>query len=416
MSKYVLIAVACTCSFVSLNSTVRSEEPKIAYQEGPQYKYLLEKQKKPRPTLSDDPIEGYLSVDSRFVAFGESVAGLPNNDFIVDDSYHDSYSDGFDVLVGKYYISGARANTDIPHWKDVVWQWENDSALQEKRVKILKELARNYASVILDSERGRLLEVTLNGGRGNPDYPATYHKANHIPADDALLVRVIEAFPELRTLNLWAVGPEITDKGIAELPRLKYLQRLKIQPLSRYYCNVTNTAMLHIARCKNLVFLGMHGMHITDEAIEPLSLLPCLSRLHLTSLTLTPQCFVFIAKLPNIRTLTVDFHDGVLRASVYGRVYGQEVLDAIASLEGRLMTLDMPILGPDMLDVVCQMKPLSGLRLTFPRGQRGSVRFFVSAPTLKSMSFSYNSLLQYLKKDDSRSNWGTYENYQPKKE
>ena len=305
--------------------------------------------------------------------------------------YHDEY---------RHYLSSTEVNSELVPWKDVVWPWENDLTLQEQRVDVLKDLARNYAKAVFDRERGRLIELTFDLQGNAEKFPDTGRRADFISADDALLLRVIDAFPELRYIRFLYMGPGITDVGIAELPRLKYLKKLEFSPVSRYYCNVTDAAMSSIAQCKNLEFLYMHNMHITDKGIEALSSHAGIECLTLNFLHLSPQCFVSISELPNIRLLVISLLDGTS--------YGQETLNAIASLDGILTTLGVTVSNPDILYAVCQIKSLKNGYVIF----RG-LNPINSVP----ISGSYESLIQSLKKYFSDRqvsiDWSEFENYKP---
>jgi len=323
------------------------------------------------------------------------------NQSVISD-YHDEY---------RYYLSLTEVNSELVPWKDVVWPWENDLTLQEQRVDVLKTLARNNAKVVFDRERGRLIELTFDSGGMAEMFPDTGRRADFISADDVLLLHVIDAFPELRYIRILYMGPGITNESITELPRLKYLKKLEFSPVSRYYCNITDAAMSSIAQCKNLEFLKISNMHITDKGIEALSSHVGIVCLSLRFLDLSPKCFIPIAKLPNIRHLSVTPYVAIS--------YDQETLDAITSLNGRLEYLHVSILAPDILYAVCQIKSLRGGGIMIFHGQLHKYSEF----SFSSPPISYESLVQSMEIQEMENNfighrvpidWNRFKNYQPK--
>ena len=415
MQKYRLFSAVCVCLCVLLDSTVCGDEPKISYQEGPQYKYLFESAKAFRHGAEqNDLFEGYLDRQEEIIQFITRENEYGQLDSV---GVHDP---GPGIEPYHYVIHTSDPNIDITPWKDVVWQWEDDIILQEKRVEILKELARNYAHAIFDAERGRLLQLTFDKQSNAKKFPDSIREKDFVPADDSLLIRVIEAFPEIRTLFINDMGPGITDDSFKKLPRLKYLQCLTITPVSRYYCSVTDAAMPHISQYKNLVFLAMSDMHVTDKGIDCLSSLPVLNELRLISLATTPYSFISISKLPKIRSLAITFHYPVTSISRIPYVYRQEVIDAIISLDGRLLILHMSILDPDMLYAASRIISLKQFSAVFPPGgdaDNPHINLF-----LFNRPFSYESLVRQIKTREEqridliRVRWDIYENYQPQKE
>ena len=281
-------------------------------------------------------------------------------------------------------------------------------------------IEKNYANTVFDEERGRLLRLSFDYENNAKKFPDTGRRADFVPINDSLLIRLVEAFPELRILWIRNMGPEISNRGIEALPRLKYLRDLRIDSVSRYLCNMSDAAMPHIAQCKNLMSLYMSDMHVTDSGIESLSSLK-ISQLGIGGLSLTPQCFISISKMPNIRSLDFYSKRGV---ALNRAAYGQEVLDSIASLDGRLEFLDTPILNPDMLYAICQIKSLRKLYVMLPQGILDDDPKYIHLHSLQGPPYSYSSLhqrLQYLVSQGSGVgtrdiDWEAFENYRPPSE
>ena len=410
MPKYLLPQIVALCFIlIALGLTAYTNEPKILYREGPQHKYLLEArqtqlgvhalQEQGKPLWNEEPI-----------GISDEIQGDLG-------PVHDP-GPGFEMYT--YYISTVLMDSEITPWQYVVWQWENDMTLQEQRVEVLKELAKNYAAATFDEERGRLLSLSFDYENNAKKFPDTGRRADFVPINDSLLIRLVEAFPELRILWIRNMEPDISDRGIEALPRLKYLRGLRIDSVSRYICNVSDAAMPHIAQCKNLMGLYMSNMHVTDRGIESLSSLK-ISHLSLGDLSLTPQCFISIAKMPNIRNLGFFAKYGV---ALHRVTYGQDVLDAIASLDGRLDSLHIPILNPDMLYAICQINSLRRLQVMLPQGILDDDPQYIYLHDLQGPPYSYSSLHQRLQYLVSRGggvgtrdiDWKAFENYRPPSE
>ena len=268
-----------------------------------------------------------------------------------------------------YYLDPNESNNELTRWYNVVWPWENDASLQKQRIEFEEKLARNDAIAIYDENRGRLLSLTIKGRLGISSGKTLFEPAhsNFFPADDEFLKQIVSLFPELRQLRIIDMDLCMSNEGIKHLSQLNYLNSLEISTISRHYCNITNAGIISIGQCQNLKFLRLSNMEITDHDVANLAPLVGLRYIAFQDLSLSPQCFLTIAKFPSIRTIHITVDETL------GRNYGKNTLDAIASLDGRLKYLYFneglldPIGGtpinyyPDFFHAISQIKSLKSL-------------------------------------------------------
>lgn len=99
--------------------------------------------------------------------------------------------------------------------------------------------------------------------------------------------------PRLRGLNL--SGTTIRDDCLAQLPIIPALERIDLNQ-----CSVGDAGVTHIARCKNVNYLGLNGTKITDRGVVELTKMPRLYFLFLDVKGVTDQGVLSLKRAPRL--------------------------------------------------------------------------------------------------------------------
>jgi hypothetical protein len=125
-----------------------------------------------------------------------------------------------------------------------------------------------------------------------------YHKQKTPALTDADMA-IFEQLPQLRCLylnNYYGSPPEITDLGMAQLEKLRFLELLSLTETS-----VTNESLKHIKTLTNLEYLYLNDTPVTDEGILVLRELKKLQHLYVRRTKVTDAGISDLQKaLPNL--------------------------------------------------------------------------------------------------------------------
>lgn len=179
--------------------------------------------------------------------------------------------------------------------------------------------------------------------------------------DDEFLASTLPYVPETKALALSYTL--ITDQGLASIAHLPYLESLQLRYgwTHRYPVLITDEGVKAIASHPRLRRLLVSGMPITDRGIGYLAHNRTIEWLAIYGCPITPDCFISLATMPNLRDLSIGWNRDVVVTESYrpdfSRPISDEVAKAIASMEGRLRSLT--ILGlnvhPSFLEAVMKI-------------------------------------------------------------
>jgi len=102
--------------------------------------------------------------------------------------------------------------------------------------------------------------------------------------------------PNLKNLDL--ADTDLTDNGMAHIPKFKMLSRLSL-----FYCNITNSGLRHIQSMTSLETLNLDSRDISDEGLSFLHSLPNLKSLDIFSGRITDAGCSHISKIKSLETL-----------------------------------------------------------------------------------------------------------------
>jgi Leucine-rich repeat (LRR) protein len=104
------------------------------------------------------------------------------------------------------------------------------------------------------------------------------------------------AFPNLRNLDL--ADTDLTDLGMAHLPKFTKLTRLSL-----FHCNISNAGLRHLISMSSLEILNLDSRDISDEGLIVLQALTNLKALDVFSARITDRGCSYLAKVKSLETL-----------------------------------------------------------------------------------------------------------------
>jgi hypothetical protein len=215
----------------------------------------------------------------------------------------------------------------------------------------------NTIPVTVYEDRG----VKIPGGVEEP-----YEVPDHVK-DDLLL----ETLPHLSdTPVLCLSNTSITDKGLSVISKLPYLTHLILGHSwsRRYPVYLSDKGMGFLGDHPHLASVRIEGIPITNEGIAEIARSTSISGLTLFSCSITADCFVSLAKMPQLDFLYLSNSSVIVipeEDSIdFSQPIDDETADAIASLDGRLTCLYITGLDihPSILEAVARIKSLEEYR------------------------------------------------------
>mmetsp|Transcript_21315 Transcript_21315/g.31609 ORF Transcript_21315/g.31609 Transcript_21315/m.31609 type:complete len:802 (-) Transcript_21315:50-2455(-) len=118
------------------------------------------------------------------------------------------------------------------------------------------------------------------------------------PVGDWTIAHLAEnnVVPNLKNLDL--ADTDLTDNGMAHIPKFKMLSRLSL-----FYCNITNSGLRHLASMTSLETLNLDSRDISDEGLSCLHSLKNLKSLDIFSGRITDAGCSHISKIKSLETL-----------------------------------------------------------------------------------------------------------------
>lgn len=165
----------------------------------------------------------------------------------------------------------------------------------------------------------------------------------------------IARFRNLRALAL--AGPQVTDRGLDQIARLDFLERLCFWDAQA----VSNAGMARIAALPRLKALELSNVPIDDASIGHLLRLPALEELSIQGSALTDRAIASIVQLSKLKRLVLDFGDNEVDPAALAQLRqltnleqfglrGSRVSNAGLDALGGLKDLRVLILGETRID------------------------------------------------------------------
>ena len=265
------------------------------------------------------------------------------------------------------------------------WPWENDEAFAEKREHAIKLIQDNGGEIRFRenakewwgrSSYGRPFPADVDvhaGGRLISDlaFAETYitGEIDTVPKDvnDELLTAILPYVPEIKHLTLSLTM--VTDKGLANIKHLPYLETLMLEYrwTDQYPVLITDAGMKPIGEHPNLWEVQLYGMPITDQGIAHLAHSRTIRALSIHGCPITSKCFLSLATMPSLGSLNTSRYlpPGIPESyrQDFSQPISEEVARAIESLDGRLVFLRMLRMKegdvhPSFLEAVSKMRSL----------------------------------------------------------
>jgi len=155
------------------------------------------------------------------------------------------------------------------------------------KVNALKSLELCYSGV-RDSHMGRLSHLPSLEELNLDSCPVGDWTISHLAENNVV--------PNLKNLDL--ADTDLTDNGMAHLPKFSMLSRLSL-----FYCNITNSGLRHLASMTSLETLNLDSRDISDDGLSFLNGLTNLKSLDIFSGRITDIGCSHISKIKSLETL-----------------------------------------------------------------------------------------------------------------
>lgn len=265
------------------------------------------------------------------------------------------------------------------------WPWENDEAFAAKREHAIKLIHDNGGEIRFRenakewwgrSSYGRPFPSDVDvhaGGRLISDvaFAETYITGDidTVPKDvnDELLAAILPYVPDIKRLTLSLTM--VTDKGLANIKHLPYLETLMLEYrwTDQYPVLITDAGMKPIGEHPNLWEVQLYGMPITDQGIAHLAHSRTIRVLSINGCPITSKCFLSLATMPSLALFSTNRYlpEGIPESyrPDFSQPISEEVARAIESLDGRLAYLLMQEMKegdvhPSFLEAVSKTRSL----------------------------------------------------------